>query len=373
MRNGKLTALFFSFLFLLILLVGIKLDWWNPTIQLIQKQFGIAQNSKSSSQKNSTLELNLFRLFEQFDVSAETINTNTFLEDKQREISAPIPQGLPDELVINAFSRIVKGTPNTVYDSYYNAKKDIFVITYVSKSKKDKRLVLILSRAKRFLAGSTKIAVLIEDFEFQANQTTVDFLSFPEPLTISLKPFAQKSAWTAKAAQEYNKEVCIQLPFEPRKRIKKSTSPIIMIHYKEKEIAKIITETIKSIPNFKGFGNLYSSVAVEDSRVMGIVLGEIKKHQGYFVNTHTGRTSVVPKTAKKIKVPYSEITAMIKEEKDLFHIENQLKHYTAIARKRGNIIIATRANKSIITVLKKVRPYMKQYGISFVPVSALVQ
>jgi polysaccharide deacetylase 2 family uncharacterized protein YibQ len=376
MKKNSLTKIFILFLIVFIILISIKQGWLKKSAILPKKAFNYltAKKDTSTSPKQSNnLEPNILRKLDELEVKSDEIEINHFLENNQKEIKAAIPLGKPVEWVIWQLSQAAKGTPYEVTDCFLNKKKARFIITYTPQNPKQEKVILIFSNSKRYLSNAALVAILVEDFEFQANKTTIDFLSFPEPLTISLLPFIEKNSWTAQAANEYKKEIVIHLPFEPKiSKRKIPTSSIIMIHYPEKEIRKIINNSTKTIPNFRGFANLYGSIAVEDSRVMKIVLNEIKKHQGYFINTYGGRNSVVPRVAEKIKIDYKEISTVIKDKSTAVEIDKQLKHFIDIARKKGSIIITAKASEALTKVLNSVLPYTKQYGVKFVYISDIV-
>ena len=146
-----------------------------------------------------------------------------------------------------------------------------------------------------------------------------------------------------------------------------------MIHYTEDKIKSIINQAIKTIPNFAGFANLKGNLALEDSRVMHIVLHEIKRYHGYFVDTYGGKNSVVSEIARKISIPFGETTTEIEEKKEVSSIEELLKHYAVVAQKRSKVLITAKACRPFIQALKKVIPVYKQNGIRLVYVSEVVE
>lgn len=377
MNKKSILKIFIACFILFIILLGIKQRWLTKIIPLPKRISSYSLEEKNispSSKMSNNLEENIIGILDKLEVKKDEIETKHFLEDNQKEIKTNIPSGKPIEWIIWRLSQAAKKTSYEVTDGVYNHKKGIYSVTYTPKDPNDVEVILTFGKAKRFLSNSSFIAILVEDFEFQANKTTIDLLSFPEPLTISLLPFIEKNTWTAQAAHEYKKEIVIHLPFEPKRAKKKiQGSSIIMIHYPEKEIRKIIHNAVKTIPNFRGFANLYGSIAVEDSRVMKIVLNEIKKYQGYFINTYGGRTSVVPEVAEKANIDYKEISTVIKEKSTAAEIEEQLKKYIDIARKKGSIIVTAKASKPLIEALNSILPYTKQYGIKFVYISDIVK
>lgn len=340
---------------------------------LLSRYIPAYKDGVSRPKSSSHLEENILKKLKELEVKQDEIETHFFLENNRREITTTIPRGRPVEWTVWHLYQCTRGTPYTVTDCVYKKRKKTYTLTYTSDNPKREILVLTFSEAKRFMSNAAKIAILIEDFNFEANQTTIDFLSFPKPLSILLVPSAKKSGWTAQAADEYKKEIIIHLPFEPQD--KKSTIPkssIIMIHYSEEKIRNIIAQAIKTIPNFSGFANLHGHLALEDSRVMHIVCSEIKKHHGYFIDMDAGKNSVVPSIARKTEIPFVEITTVITEKKDISAIEEQLKHCAVVAQKRSKMVIAAKACQPFIKAVNNILPVFKQNGIRLVYVSEIV-
>lgn len=374
-KTPKLTLLFLFFILVFALLIFIRFAV-KPDLGFLPDYIRnfLAQKTKTEANvRKSHLETNIYKTLKELEVKEDNISTHLFIEDTLREIEAPVPRGLPIEWIVWRLSQSVTGTPYKVADCLLDEKKMACTIIFESDREKNPKTVLTIKESDRFLTFTAKMAILIEGFDFQADQTTIDILSFPDPLTVSLLPYAKKSEWTAKAADEYNKEVIIQLPLESNMKTDLDfEGPVLMVHYPEEQIRRIIHDAVKVIPNFTGFNNLLGSRACEDSHVMGIILDEIKKRNGYFIETKTARNSVVPSVAKRISVPFTVVTHNIKKGSDVSDIEENLKHLGFVAQKRGSIVISAPASGSFIKALKNVHGFLKQNGIRLVYVSEAV-
>ena len=377
MKIKAIGRIFVIVIILFAVLIGVRKNAKKlpvPFSKVITRVFNTEKKDSSSQKPASSLETNILEQLKKLEVKEEEITNQFFLENKRREIKAPIPKGHPDELIIWQISTSTSGTSYNVADCVFNKKKNTHTITFASDMPEKEKVILVISKANRFLSNTAKIAILIEDFNFKANQTTVDFLSFPEPLTISLVPYSKKSNWTAQAANEYKKEIIIHLPFESKiKKQDNSASKTILVHYTPEKIRTIISDAVKAVPNFAGFANLYGSLALEDSRVMNIVLSEIKKHHGYFIDTRISKNSIIPEIAAKKKLPYGEASAKIIEKSDVSAIEGQLKHYAVVAQKRSKILITAKASRQFFKALTNVLPILQQNGVQLVYVSEIVE
>ena len=377
MRIKGIGRIFIILIILLAILIGVRKNLKKqhiPFSKVISRIINTEKKDSTNHKPTSSIETNILEQLKKLEVKEEEITNQFFLEDRIREIKAAVPKGRPDELIIWQLSTSTKGTSYNVADCVFNKKKNTHTVTFTSNIPKKEKVILIISKANRFLSNTAKIAILIEDFNFKANQTTIDFLSFPEPLTISLVPYLKKSSWTAQAANEYKKEIIIHLPFESKiKRKNNPTSKTIMVHYPPERIRTIISNAIKAVPNFAGFANLHGSLALEDSRIMNIVLNEMKKHHGYFIDTRISKNSIIPDIATKKKLPYGEASAKIKEKSNISAIEDQLKHYAVVAQKRSEILITAKASRQFIKALTNVLPILQENGVQLVYVSEIVK
>lgn len=341
--------------------------------ELIPENFLLNKKVKPSSLKsrefNSRLETSILKTLSLLEVRNNELESSFFLENREKVITAIIPKGRPIELIILKLQQCTKGTSYFVQDAYVNKAKGTATIIFKSKKKNEEDIRLDLKTADRFLSNASKIAFLIENFEFGANQKTIDFLSFKAPLTFSLKPSQPKSEWTAKAAAEYNKEIAITLPMELK--YGKTKGVRLMIHYTDEKLNETLNTFINMIPNFSGFVAFSPSPVLEDSRVMKTVLEQIKKRYGYFIWSSKVRTPAMIKGIKATNVASAVIEKRITSEKEN-EIENQLRHCIIISQKRSKLLVSVKSSAFFIKKLNELYPLFKQNGIQIVPVSQIV-
>jgi hypothetical protein len=147
---------------------------------------------------------------------------------------------------------------------------------------------------------------------------------------------------------------------------------MIKVHHAEEKIRDTMDELAKIIPRFSGFCNLFGSRACEDSRVMGIVLDEVSKRHGYFVDTRTTRSSTVAELASVAGVPYAEVGASVDDGHEPAHSEELLRHYCLVAQKRGKLLLSAPASQAFVSALYEVRDVLRQNGVRLVHVSEIV-
>ncbi|MDR0305876.1 MAG: divergent polysaccharide deacetylase family protein [Chitinispirillales bacterium] len=319
------------------------------------------------------LQNNLSKKFAGLEMRESDYSTQFYHQDSVLEIKAALPRGRPMEWLIWNLASAASSTPYSVEDGVC-ATENNCAVTFRSADPKYPKVNLKLQRSGRYFSNTAKMAILIENFGFEATQTAVEYLSFPEPLTMSLVPAQKLAPWTAKIADEYKKEIVMLLPMEPLPaqfgKYKQST---IMIHYTEENIRGLISQAAAAIPNFSGISNFYGNRALEDSRVMEIVLSEVNRRKAYFVYTESNRKSVAPSIAQKLKVPGGPIQGSIEASDSPEQIREKLRRYSVVAEKTGKILIKAPPSPAFIQALKGELETLRHNGIRLVYVSELVR
>ena len=334
--------------------------------------------SKTQSAENAgKLQLNITKKFAELEMSESDYSINLF--DSTLEISASIPRGRPIEWLMWELASCANGTPYSVEDgvcaSNSGKSADNCAVAFKSADPKYPKVNLKIQRSGRYFSSTARMAVIIEDFGFEANQTITEYLSFPHPLTVSLVGAQKRAPWTAKIADEYKKEVILLLPMEPLPpaEFAKYKQAMVMVHYSEETIRGSISQAANSIPELSGVSNFYGNRVMEDSRVMEIILSEVNRRKGYFVYTETSRNSLASILCSKYKVPSAPVQGSIVMSDSPDKIREKLRKYSIAAEKTGKIIIKAPPSADFISVLKEEFEAMRQNGIKLVYVSDIVK
>jgi polysaccharide deacetylase 2 family uncharacterized protein YibQ len=295
-----------------------------------------------------------------------------FPRDSAIEVKAAVPRGRPVEWVIWSLSS-APPAPYRVEDCACASEANC-AITFKSPNARQPRVTLKIQQSNRYMSNTAKMAVLIENFGFEANAATAEYLSFPEPLTVALLPAGKLAAWTAQIADEYKKEVALLLPMEPLPpQYDKYKGSMVMIHYSDEDIRGIIARAAAAIPNFSGVCNFHGAKVMEDSRAMGIILSEVSKRKTYFVYTDVSKKSVAPQLIKSMKIPNAPIQGSIDASMTAEQVRERLRRYSVTAEKTGKALIKAQPSPVFIKVLKEETEALKRNGIKLVYVSELVK
>jgi polysaccharide deacetylase 2 family uncharacterized protein YibQ len=106
---------------------------------------------------------------------------------------------------------------------------------------------------------------------------------------------------------------------------------------------------------------------------MNIVLSEIKKEHGFFLEMKTAKNSVAPAVAETLGVPYEEVSGAIVDKIKQADAEKQLKTFCVSAQRNGSAIITAPVSPSFVAALKANLPWLRQNGVSIVSASEIVK
>jgi polysaccharide deacetylase 2 family uncharacterized protein YibQ len=303
-------------------------------------------------------------------------NTSIYhsLEDSTIEIRTSIPQGKPLEWIIWYLCNSIGAADYYTADCSCREHLQNCSILLKSRRKGNPDVKIYLKRSNRFFSSSAKMAIVVSDFGFKANATSVEFLSFPEPLTISIVSTKKMSTWTAQIANEYKKELIILLPMEPlNKSFRHYSKEALMVHFPSDKIHAILENARESIPYYAGFSNLCGSRILDDSQVMKTILTEFKKNHAYFLIDPVSHESTAASVARTLDVPYRTIEISLDSAASASpSIEDTIRHAAMIAHKTGSVVVQGKATKQFIFCLKEQLPYLQKNGIRLVYASEVM-
>jgi polysaccharide deacetylase 2 family uncharacterized protein YibQ len=353
--------------------IAIRKDHAGGLTQKVRGFFTRESAKNPAGEKRLSIENALTKKLMELECRQSDIRSRYSAGDNTIAMQAAVPRGRPFEGMILALSRAASGTAYAVVDCIVDEKKQSAFITFSSHSKSNPQVTLTVTSSDRYFSGTARMAFVIENLEDTSYQLAVNVLSIPEPLSVSVIPGSKKAALIAQLADQHQKEVIVRLPFESQGKIPDQFEPAaIMVHYSKDAITAIVSGAVKDIPNFTGFANAWGSRACEDSRVMNIVLADVRKQHGYFIETRTTKNSVVAQVASALDCPFSEVNARI-EKKTAPDIFAELKRLGATAQAGATCVASVGASKQLCDALTAARPWFRQNGIRLVFVSEIVK
>jgi polysaccharide deacetylase 2 family uncharacterized protein YibQ len=378
MRIKILFSIFVVTSLLLAILIGMRFNTLTAITDTIPRSLFSAlvhknqQNTKSNA-SSTTADGTLLSIYSQLEIKPESVKRVFSPDDSLVSINAEVPKGKPMEWIIWVFTSCLTKTGYTIDNCTFVSEERGCEMAFVSRKHSAPKLSIKIKRGKSYFSKTARIAIIIEDFQFNADKSTIDILSFEEPLTVSMRAGKKLTTSTAQIADEYKKEIMILQPMEP---VPQSTNTppeqVIMVHYTEDKIRSLLRESAQNIPVFKGFSNYFGNRVLEDSDVMNTICDEIKKQNKYLIVSTDSRKSVAGAAAQKAGLPFMEIDYSFSIRQSESGISDSLRHCAVLAQKKGSLLIKGQPVPQFINALKENRQLFLSNGIQFVYVSDLL-
>jgi len=214
-------------------------------------------------------------------------------------------------------------------------------------------------------------AIILDDFGYSLQE--FDLLrELYLPVSISILPHLPASRKVADLARAAGYEILLHLPMAPKedRRLEDNT---ISSEMSQEEIEKVIEDDLKSLGPVSGVNNHMGSAATADRKVMEVIIGELKKHDLFFVDSVTTPHTVGYKVAVDFGVLTARRDVFLDNEKDPEYIKGQIRQLIAKARKNGRAIGIGHAHPITFQTIKEMLPEFEEAGVSLTTVSQLLK
>lgn len=219
-----------------------------------------------------------------------------------------------------------------------------------------------------------RAAILIDDLGYDL-QVVTRLLALQEPLTFAILPGERYSKVIADKVTKAGYEVILHQPMEPLDYPKNDPGKrAILIKMTSAAVKAMLLKNIGEVPFVSGVNNHMGSKVTENEPKMREVMGLLKEHSLFFVDSRTSTKSVAYKIAKKIGLRAAYNQVFLDNENNLEYIKKQLDLVAKIAVKNGRVVaIGHCERKETLLALQEKLPEFKKMGIEIVPVSQLVE
>ncbi len=218
-----------------------------------------------------------------------------------------------------------------------------------------------------------RVAIVIDDLgkDYKAFKK---LLALNIPLTYSVLPFHQYSSRIANEVHEKNGEVILHLPMEPWNSSNHTINHgTLLTSMKRDQLLSQLERNISAVPHITGVGNHMGSIFTENRDKMEIVLEKIKEKGLYFLDSRTTIKTVGYALAKEMGMKTAERDLFIDNSREPLLIDKQLKKLPFLVKNNGGHAIAIgHPHYATIDGLEKNIPFLKEQGITIVPLSQLV-
>lgn len=216
-----------------------------------------------------------------------------------------------------------------------------------------------------------RIAIVMDDLGYNTKYLQ-EIFSLKEPITFAVLPSAPFSAATARLCSLKGYEVVLHLPLESRMENESEERNTIKSSMSDKEILRILDRDLSDVPGAKGVSNHTGSGGTENTRLMTVIMNELKRRGLYFFDSLTSKKSVCAETAANAGVKYAKRDAFLDLPCDIDYIEKQILMARKLAFKRGSVIVVCHYRKNTVRALAKWLPLLRSEGIKFVTLSDMV-
>ncbi len=213
-----------------------------------------------------------------------------------------------------------------------------------------------------------RIALVMDDLG-TSRKVAGEVLSIKSPLTLSILPQQDYSAWIAEEGKRLGHDIIIHVPMESARSLRLGKGGVYT-WMTDKEIARTLEEDISSVPHIIGANNHMGSAFTRDERAMNTFISELKKRRLFFLDSLTTPKTVGVKLAKSQGIKTLSRDVFLDNTNDPVEIEKQWEKLIIIARKRGHAIALSHPRENTIEFLKKVLKNNK--AVTIVPISELV-
>lgn len=220
--------------------------------------------------------------------------------------------------------------------------------------------------------ANPKIAIVIDDFGYNTNNLE-KFLGIGEPITLSILPNQRYSPQAAKTAHSRGYEAILHLPLEPKDGSVREEPGTIKPSMSDSQVISRLKESFDSVPYVDGVSNHMGSKGTEDSRLMSVIFGELKKRKVFFLDSLTSPGSVCRDAAGSSGIRYARRDVFLDIPDNPADIEKKILETRRLAFRKGCAIAVGHDKHNTMTALEKFMPMMADEGVEFVYISDLAK
>jgi polysaccharide deacetylase 2 family uncharacterized protein YibQ len=254
----------------------------------------------------------------------ETVDAASVLINLDDNIPITLPEEGNSKLSAN-------GSRNTVQPVVNNTQKTIErpagtrpVAETVSATSNNTRLTEnIAASAQKPVENKGTLIFIIDDAGNNLHELD-PFLRIQAPLTIAVLPGLPYSAEAARRIRAAGKEVILHQPMEALGGQNPGPGAIYS-GMNASEVRSILKRNVDEVGPVAGMNNHQGSKVTEDREMMQIILSFCMENGLYFIDSKTTARTVVPETAKRLKVKTGQRDIFIDNEQDKDSMINYIK------------------------------------------------
>ena len=192
------------------------------------------------------------------------------------------------------------------------------------------------------------------------------------PITLSVLPNHPHSAEIALEAQRRGYEVMLHLPMQSVGD-KKPESEELHRGMSAAQVASLMDELLRSVPDARGVNNHQGSQSTADLQLMDELMPVLRQRHLFYVDSRTTAATIAYDTAQRTGVPSGfRNTPFLDDVPEVAPIRRQLQLALRKAQEKGEVIAIGHPHPATLQALKEVLPQAKAEGVRLVYASELV-
>lgn len=216
-----------------------------------------------------------------------------------------------------------------------------------------------------------KLVIVIDDVGYNTAELE-PLLRFPGPITFAILPQLDYSVKALGMIKKAGKEAILHQPMEPEGDDNPGPGAILT-GMGDDEIRRVLRNNLQSLKGVRGANNHMGSKATSDSRVMNLVMQEMKGTGLFFLDSKTTAKSVVRETADILNMPFAERSVFLDNTQERESIMEAFREGMAKAEKQGHAVMIGHVwSHELADILLEVYPQALEEGFEFLSVTDLI-
>ena len=191
-------------------------------------------------------------------------------------------------------------------------------------------------------------------------------------VTYAILPLLPYSRYFATLSEQTGAEVILHLPLDTTQDVIPGRG-LIVSTMSESQILDMLDRDLKSVPNHKGVNNHMGSAGTTDTEMMTIILKDLKRRGLFFLDSYTTKDSVVPKVAKKVKIPFLQRGIFLDNADEKNAILAQIRELEKVAKKTGSAIAIGHYRANTLEVLAREIPRLEREGFRIISLQKMLK
>ena len=215
-----------------------------------------------------------------------------------------------------------------------------------------------------------RLAIIIDDCG-QWPVTERGFVALPFPVTLSVLPHVRYGSEIARVADAAGKGVMLHLPMQTISGQYPGPGTIT-IAMNDAAIRHEVEGDLADLPQARGVNNHEGSLATQNTRVMGDVIGVLARDGRFFIDSRTSAASVGQSVAQARGVPSASRSVFLDNVDNETAVEVKLREAAADARANGSAIAIGHPRPATLAAVKALGPEFLAAGVELTLASDLV-